>query len=601
MSIKATCPCGAVFRTSSDLAGKRVKCPTCGQPTTVPPPASASPTIRVECECGKVFQVKSELAGKRVKCSSCGQAVTIHHARRDSALPGSGLSSGDPLAGSQTAAAGHRRSVDAARPGDAVSESEPTTNATGSVKRTLPAGYRIEERPDRLIITRRGVKDSLIWLCRIGCLFFICAFPLMYVALLEGGLMPLLFAGLVMPIISVVVFVYVWKVHRTTIEIDRESISIRRGPLPWPGKTIAVGTVEQFYCTKQHHPRDPSQGFGRSFDTYLIRVLTKQGRRLTLLSGFDSTEDACHVEAAIEDFLGIVRREVDLSSFDRLRASGSTEYAEVLLLAVVLLGAVLGFHEYGRSWLTSRAPSRAHRATPAAKKLEPRSFSNKRAAEVSSEGLAGNAYALEFNGQSSHISIPRLRYDGSYALTLEAWIRPSSSKAGDIIGNMQNAGIAFGVAEDRCVVTTHNGRDHIRLEAGKLVHGREVHVAGVFDGVTIKIFVNGQLQGEKQFRGLYKRSSLAMIIGGNPEQNKPPIFVFSGIIDEVRMSSTVRYAASFSPQRRFTPDEYTVALYHFDAGSGDVAKDSSGNGFDGKIVGATWVDVGTTQESSSSQ
>ena len=32
-----------------------------------------------------------------------------------------------------------------------------------------------------------------------------------------------------------------------------------------------------------------------------------------------------------------------------------------------------------------------------------------------------------------------------------------------------------------------------------------------------------------------------------------------------------------------------MALYHFDEGSGDVLKDSSGNGHDGKIVGAKWV------------
>ena len=35
-----------------------------------------------------------------------------------------------------------------------------------------------------------------------------------------------------------------------------------------------------------------------------------------------------------------------------------------------------------------------------------------------------------------------------------------------------------------------------------------------------------------------------------------------------------------------------MALYHFDEGSGDVLQDSSGNGHDGKIVGAKWVEGG---------
>ena len=40
-------------------------------------------------------------------------------------------------------------------------------------------------------------------------------------------------------------------------------------------------------------------------------------------------------------------------------------------------------------------------------------------------------------------------------------------------------------------------------------------------------------------------------------------------------------------------DEQTIALYHFDEDSGDVAKDASGNGHHGKIVGARRVNVGT--------
>ena len=37
-------------------------------------------------------------------------------------------------------------------------------------------------------------------------------------------------------------------------------------------------------------------------------------------------------------------------------------------------------------------------------------------------------------------------------------------------------------------------------------------------------------------------------------------------------------------------DDGLVGGWHFDEGSGSVAKDSSGNGNDGTIHGATWVD-----------
>ncbi len=51
----------------------------------------------------------------------------------------------------------------------------------------------------------------------------------------------------------------------------------------------------------------------------------------------------------------------------------------------------------------------------------------------------------------------------------------------------------------------------------------------------------------------------------------------------------VRAAAS-DPTTPFEPDSHTLLLYHFDEGEGDVAKDSSGNGYDGVIQGAQWAE-----------
>ena len=52
---------------------------------------------------------------------------------------------------------------------------------------------------------------------------------------------------------------------------------------------------------------------------------------------------------------------------------------------------------------------------------------------------------------------------------------------------------------------------------------------------------------------------------------------FSGWIDEVRLSNSLRYLANFTrPFAPFTPDGNTVALYHFDEGQGNVIRDSSG-------------------------
>lgn len=53
---------------------------------------------------------------------------------------------------------------------------------------------------------------------------------------------------------------------------------------------------------------------------------------------------------------------------------------------------------------------------------------------------------------------------------------------------------------------------------------------------------------------------------------------FNGWLDEVRVSTTIRYSAAFTrPSARFAVDAGTAALYHFDAGSGTAAADAVGS------------------------
>ena len=66
---------------------------------------------------------------------------------------------------------------------------------------------------------------------------------------------------------------------------------------------------------------------------------------------------------------------------------------------------------------------------------------------------------------------------------------------------------------------------------------------------------------------------------------------FHGVISQIRVSNGARYQQDFTPVQRFEKDEHTLALYHFDEGTGDVLHDSSGNGHHGTIVGAKWVRV----------
>ena len=61
-------------------------------------------------------------------------------------------------------------------------------------------------------------------------------------------------------------------------------------------------------------------------------------------------------------------------------------------------------------------------------------------------------------------------------------------------------------------------------------------------------------------------------------------------MSEVRLSSAVRYNASFTPAQTFAPDADTVALYKFAEQTGLTVGDSSGNG---NVLTLTALPTGT--------
>src|SRR5262249_3317796 len=66
-----------------DAAGKRVKCPGCGEVSTVPTKRAATKapatveTISFECDCGHTVRVKAEHVGRKVRCPGREAVITV--------------------------------------------------------------------------------------------------------------------------------------------------------------------------------------------------------------------------------------------------------------------------------------------------------------------------------------------------------------------------------------------------------------------------------------------------------------------------------------------------------------------------------------------
>lgn len=104
MTIDATCSCGKTLRVPDQYAGKRVKCPGCGQALAVPAGGSAAPASagsqQAACKCGAKFKVTPQLSGKKVRCPKCKEVMQLPAFSAGNATAGSGT-------GGAAAATGH--------------------------------------------------------------------------------------------------------------------------------------------------------------------------------------------------------------------------------------------------------------------------------------------------------------------------------------------------------------------------------------------------------------------------------------------------------------------------------------------------------------
>jgi hypothetical protein len=116
------------------------------------------------------------------------------------------------------------------------------------------------------------------------------------------------------------------------------------------------------------------------------------------------------------------------------------------------------------------------------------------------------------------------------------------------------------------------------------------HFAGTWDGNKVRLYINGELDSEFDWTHGINSSGARLYIGVNPGGGDE---YFSGMIDEVRIwrVALTKEEIRANMYARLTGDEPNlVGYWDFDEGEGQDVCDLSGNGNDGSVVGATWVD-----------
>ncbi len=225
-------------------------------------------------------------------------------------------------------------------------------------------------------------------------------------------------------------------------------------------------------------------------------------------------------------------------------------------------------------------------------RLEPLAVAEKK---MPSAGTPAKSHsALRFQNDSDRVVLP-LKHETAGDLTVEAWVTidENSNRPLRFIANgssLTSFGIGYSKAEGKekewSTSVSNNGQFQVLQTDSKVEFGKRTNIAVTYKGNVAQIYVNGHKQGEMNFTGSNIHTDEFITIGNR--YKGPPI---KGSIDEVRFSNIARYSEDFTPTDHFENDKNTLALYHFDEGTGDVLKDASGNGHDGKIVGAKWIKV----------
>lgn len=217
-------------------------------------------------------------------------------------------------------------------------------------------------------------------------------------------------------------------------------------------------------------------------------------------------------------------------------------------------------------------------------------------------------YALSFSGNNSYVEIPDSPSLATpNGLTVEAWFRAPSFLSGNwqdpIVskhGPESGWELRVGEAIPRFLITI--GGVHYYAEPSNpmpfLEPNQWYYVAGVYDGRTLQLHLNGELLYETQVSGQIQMNRLPMMLGANANLEWKRFY--EGLLDEVRLWNVPLPAETIRSHRfkrnadDLEPDSSLCAYYRMSEGNGNVLGDASSHGNNGTLCQVLWERTGVS-------
>lgn len=197
---------------------------------------------------------------------------------------------------------------------------------------------------------------------------------------------------------------------------------------------------------------------------------------------------------------------------------------------------------------------------------------------------------LTLDGSTGSVRMP-LSQDaiGSGPMTVEAWIAPNPiDGARGIVAKTEQSEFGLFIEDGKPSFWVYVGNGYaIARAADPIAMTQWHHVAGVHDGQTAALYINGDLVATVPAKGARRVNALPLMIGSEVDRNGHPVSSFNGTIDEVRVSSVDRYKGEgFTPAHTHARDDDTIVLLHLNGRQGPFVFNDASTVGHGRVVGS---------------
>jgi concanavalin A-like lectin/glucanase superfamily protein/calcineurin-like phosphoesterase family protein len=174
---------------------------------------------------------------------------------------------------------------------------------------------------------------------------------------------------------------------------------------------------------------------------------------------------------------------------------------------------------------------------------------------------------LHFDGKDDVLRLPSDQINLSEeAFTLEAWFRADQfqSRQG-FLNKTESSGYGIFLNEGKPDFMVFINGKYVQVNGpNKMLKPRKwTHIAGVYDGDEVRLYVDGKLIARKPAPGNRVKNDLPLLIGADVDGAGQAVNRFRGDLDEVHLSAGARYQGEqFAPQRQATADVHSRVLLH---------------------------------------